>query len=322
MTIFRRIGRAAPLCAALSLAGCQEPPPQAVGTLEYDRISLPAPAAERILRIDVREGQRVAAGEALMQLEATRTRLQLDALRAQAAQRGGALEELQAGPRSEAIDQARATLAAATAQAEEARAYHQRLRPLAAQQLVATADLDRARAAADQAQAQLQAQRAALRALERGSRIEQIAQGTAAVAAAQAEADVQAESLRKLEVVAPRAGRIDSLPYRPGDQAPVGASLVTLLVGEAPYARVYVPQPLRAAVKVGDAAQVFVGEAAEPLQGRVRMIRSEPSFTPYYALIGEDAARLSYLAEVQLTRAAGELPAGLPARVEFERPAP
>jgi HlyD family secretion protein len=47
------------------------------------------------------------------------------------------------------------------------------------------------------------------------------------------------------------------------------------------------------------------------------MIRSEPSFTPYYALIGEDAARLSYLAELQLDKAAGELPAGLPVRVEF-----
>ncbi len=43
--------------------------PQALGTLEWDRISLPAPAAEKIVRIDVREGQRVAAGARLMQLE-------------------------------------------------------------------------------------------------------------------------------------------------------------------------------------------------------------------------------------------------------------
>ena len=47
------------------------------------------------------------------------------------------------------------------------------------------------------------------------------------------------------------------------------------------------------------------------------MIRSEPSFTPYYALIGEDAARLSYLAEIELGRGANDLPAGLPVRVEF-----
>jgi HlyD family secretion protein len=48
------------------------------------------------------------------------------------------------------------------------------------------------------------------------------------------------------------------------------------------------------------------------------MIRSEPSFTPYYALTGEDAARLSYLAEVSLGSDAAELPAGLPVRVEFD----
>ena len=52
--------------------------------------------------------------------------------------------------------------------------------------------------------------------------------------------------------------------------------------------------------------------------GHVRAVRSEPSFTPYYALIGEDAARLSYLAEVSLDSGAAQLPAGLPVRVEFD----
>ena len=48
------------------------------------------------------------------------------------------------------------------------------------------------------------------------------------------------------------------------------------------------------------------------------MIRSEPAFTPYYALVGKDAARLSYLAEIELTgQEARNLPAGLPVRVEF-----
>ena len=44
------------------LAACSEPAPQALGTLEYDRIALPAPAAERIVDIAVREGERVEAG--------------------------------------------------------------------------------------------------------------------------------------------------------------------------------------------------------------------------------------------------------------------
>jgi HlyD family secretion protein len=154
--------------------------------------------------------------------------------------------------------------------------------------------------------------------LETGTRPEQLAQGEAAARAAEAQASAQEVSLEELTVVAPRDGLVDSLPYEIGDRAPVGAPLAILLVGPAPYARIYVPEPVRVDVHVGQRARVFVDGRDKPFDGRVRMIRSEPSFTPYYALIGDDAARLSYLAEVQLTEPdAADLPAGLPVRVEL-----
>ena len=153
--------------------------------------------------------------------------------------------------------------------------------------------------------------------LERGTRVERIAQGRASAEAAVAQARAQQVNLDKLVVTAPRPGRIDSLPFELGDQPAVGAPLAVMLVGSAPYARIYVPEPLRARVRVGQAARVFVPGHEAAFEGKVRMIRSEPSFTPYFALTGEDAARLSYLAEVQLASGAGELPAGLPVRVEF-----
>lgn len=308
------------LTVLLSLAACREQPPQVLGTLEWDRITLPAPVAERIVRVDVREGQVVAAGAPLLQLELTRSAAQADAARAQARQSRDALAELQAGARSEQVAQARAMLASAQAQAADARASLARLRPLAARQLVAKADLDRAVAAAGTADGQVRAAQAALDELRHGTRPERIAQGEAALAAASAQAAVQVASLDKLEVRAPRAGRVDSLPYKLGDQAPVGAPLAILLVGDAPYARVYVPEPLRARVKPGQAARVFVDGREGSIAGHVRMVRSEPSFTPYYALSGDDAARLSYLAEVVLD-APLDLPAGVPVRVEFVEPA-
>jgi HlyD family secretion protein len=305
-------------CIAL-LAGCGKEPPQALGTLEWDRIALPATAPERIVRIDVREGQRVKAGARLVQLEVTRTQAELTALQAQARQAGDVLAELEAGPRSEDIAQARANLAAAQAEAADASAYYARLQPLGRQQLVAASDVDRARAAAGNSQAQVRAAQAALLELERGTRIEQIAQGESALAAATAQAASQEVTLHKLDLVAPRAGVVDSLPYRLGDQAPVGAPLAIMLVGDAPYARVYVPEPIRADVRVGQPAKVFIDGRDGSLEGRVRMIRNEASFTPYYALIGKDAARLSYLAEVELVGGkTTDLPAGLPVRVEFE----
>ncbi|WP_396615569.1 HlyD family secretion protein [Lysobacter soli] len=308
------------LALTLVVAGCRDDAPQALGTLEWDRIALPAPASEKIVRIDVREGQRVKAGTPLLQLEVTRTQAQLQALQAQAQQAGEALEELEHGPRSEQIQQARANLAAAQAEAADARAYYTRLQPLGRQRLVAASDVDRARAAAGTAEGQVRAAQAALLELERGTRVEQIAQGRSAVAAAQAQAANQQATLQRLDVTAPRAGVVDSLPYRLGDEAPLGAPLAVMLVGDRPYARIYVPEPIRANVKVGDTARVFLDGRDAALQGRVRMIRSEPSFTPYYALIGEDAARLSYLAEVEITGdTGGDLPAGVPVRVEFAR---
>lgn len=306
------------LVAALLLAGCREDPAQALGTLEYDRVTLPAPAAERIVAIEVREGERVRAGQLLLRLEATRTGASTEALRAEAERQRAALSELEAGPREEAIAQARAQLAAAQAAERDARAYYARLQPLGSRQLVAAADVDRARAAASSASAQVRAASAALAELEHGTRGERIAQGEAAVRGAQAQVQAQQATLEKLEVNAPRAGLVDSLPYELGDQAPVGAPLAILLVGDAPYARVYVPEPIRVDVEVGDPARVFVDGREGPLAGRVRMVRSEPGFTPYYALVGKDAARLSYLAEIELTgKDAQRLPAGLPVRVEF-----
>jgi HlyD family secretion protein len=308
---------------ALLVAGCAAEAPQALGTLEYDRIALPAPAAERIVSIDVREGDRVQAGALVMTLEPVRIAAQTEAARAQADVQREALSELEAGTRGEQIAQARAQLAAAQAQARDAAAYLARVEPLGRRQLVAKVEIDRARAAADSAAAQVSAAQAFLAELERGARDERIAQARAALRAAEAQASAQTVALDKLRIVAPRAGRIDSLPYRLGDQAPVGAPLATLLVGDAPYARVYVPEPIRVGVKIGDRALLHVDGVDRALPGRVRAIRSEPSFTPYYALAGKDAARLSYLAEIVLENSAvggaagAELPAGLPVRAEF-----
>ena len=305
------------LACLLALTACQHDPPRALGTLEWDRVTLPSPAAEKIIAIEVREGQRVHANDPLLRLEPDRTRAQFEAAQAQVHHDTAALQELRNGPRQEDIAQAQATVAAAQATASDTQTYYQRLQKLLAQHLIATSDVDHARAAADSATAQLHAAQQALLELQRGTRIEQIRQGEAAAAQASAEAANQQVTLEKLTLSAPLEAVVDSIPYKLGDQAPVGAPLVVLLAGPAPYARVYVPEPLRAGVKVGDAARIHIDGSDRVWAGKVRMIRSDPTFTPYYALTGQDATRLSYLAEVQLGPEAHELHAGVPLWVEF-----
>jgi len=136
------------------------------------------------------------------------------------------------------------------------------------------------------------------------------------LANAQANVDRMQLTLQRLEVRAPRAGRIDSLPYRKGDQPPPGVALVSLLVGDEPYARVYIPEPWRAGLQVGQKLIVKVDGIEKPFDAVLRSIRSEPSFTPYYALSGDDASRLSYRAELTLKGDVSKLPPGIPCHAE------
>ncbi|MFC6632920.1 HlyD family secretion protein [Microbulbifer taiwanensis] len=314
-----RRGYLYPLLLLALLGACQPKPDRALGTLEWDRIALPAPAAEKIVEIHVREGERVGYGQVLLQLDASRSRAQLAAARDEVARRKAVLDELEVGPRIEEIQRAEASLAAAIAEEKDARQNYQRLRKLGGEDYISQSDIDRAEAAADSAAAQVDSSRAALLELQRGTRSEDIAQGQAALAQASAEAEAQLVLLQKLTVQAPRSGLVDDLPFKLGDEAPIGGPLAVMLVGETPYARVYIPQLLRPGIQVGDEARVYIQGMETSFAGRVRMIRSEPSFTPYYALTGEDVARLSYLAEIQLGEDAAELPAGLPLSAEFDR---
>lgn len=299
------------------LTACQPAPPQALGTLEWDRITLPATASEPILEISVHEGDAVQAGDLLLRLDPSRAQARRDAAQGEVRRLRGQLDELQAGARLESRDEAAAKVQAARAQARNADQQLLRTRALVMQQLLPAAQLDQAKASADSAHADLDAAIAARDLLHNGSRSEDIAQAQAALDAAEAQLRAAQTDLDRLRVAAPRAGHVDALPYKVGDQPPVGAPLAVLLVGESPYARVYVPEPVRASLRIGQSVDVLVDGNPKVFKGTVRNLRSEASFTPYYALTGKDAARLSYLAEIVLGTDAAALPVGMPLRAQW-----
>ncbi len=309
--------RALLLLLALCLAGCSDSGEQLLGTLEWDRIAVPAEASETLLDWKVNEGDRVEAGQLLLELDPRRADARIAQARGEVAQAQARLDELSNGARSENIDAARAELARSRAEQVDAQRNYQRIAALYERKQVAIAERDRARAARDQSAAATQAAEAQLRELTNGTRPEQIEQAAAALEAARGNLAHLEVSREHLSVHAPRAGLVDALPFKAGDQPPAGAELVSLLVGEEPYARVFIPSSIRAQVAIGDAMQVFVEGIEQPFPARVRSIRSEAAFTPYYALTGDDASRLMYRAELVLEgEAAQKLPAGLPLHAE------
>jgi HlyD family secretion protein len=113
----------------------------------------------------------------------------------------------------------------------------------------------------------------------------------------------------------PPATRIwTACPWHVGERVNRGSTLALLLADDQPYARVYVPEPWRTRVRVGDRKRVTVDGIAEPLWGTLRWIATDPAFTPYFALNAGDRARLVYVAEFDLEDGR-DLPTGVPAQV-------
>ena len=291
----------------------------ALGTLERDRLELVAEADEPLLEHAVREGDHVEAGALLVRQGGGRVAAQAERARGVRDEARARLDELTHGPRLEQVAEARAQLAGAESALRTAKRERERAESLAEADYASGSRLDQARLSFDAAHATREAARARLTALETGSRSEEIARGQGALEAAAAtlsEAELRHE---RLEVRAPRSGIVDALPFEPGERPPPGATVAVLVADGAPWARVYVPEPLRTRLRPGTRARVRVDGYAEPFEGRLRSVSHEPAFTPYFSLTQRDRSRLSYLAEVDVTSpAALDLPAGIPVEVTFE----
>ncbi len=294
--------------------GCGlDPDPVIVGTLERDRVELVAEVSEPIVAIHVREGDRVAAGQLVLRFDDERARAQVARARGSVERARARLAELERGPRFERIQQARALLSGAEGTLRTSRRDLERAGEMRERRVTSEQALDQARARYEEALARRDELRARLRELERGTTDEELEQARASVAEARGVLDEARIQLERMSLVAPVEGRIDALPYELGERPPAGGVAAVMLSSRAPYARIYVPEPLRARVATGAAAKVEVDGLEGAFDARIRWVSHEASFTPFYALTERDRGRLVYLAEADLLgERAASLPTGIP----------
>jgi HlyD family secretion protein len=303
--------------SALILAACEDHNAnEALGTLERDRIILKATADEIIMQQPIPEGTMVAEGSLLVQLDDSRQKALTARAAAEVGKAAAQLEELRNGARPEDIAAASARVSGARAGLIEAEANYERSVSLVKQKLAAKAQLDKALAQRDEAEASLDSAHEELLRLTNGTRQEQLDAGAATLQAAEAQLDLEEHRLSELSVVATRNAYLDSLPWNVGERVNLGATLAILLADEKPFARVYVPEPWRARLQIGDEYPVHIDGVDETIPGRLRWIATDPAFTPYYALNASDRARLVYLAEFDLLDGY-DLPTGIPVQVNL-----
>ena len=293
------------------------------GTLERDRVELVADASEIIVSLPLAEGATVKVGDVVVVQDRALSTAELDAARAQLAEAEARVAELKNGPRVTSIRAAAARRDAARAQRDDAVRERDRLTGLVARSLVSKSEADRQVAAANTAEANLNEAEADLRELQEGTRSEQVAQARQAADSARANLAGLETTSARLEVRSPIDGTIDSLPFHLGEKPARGATVAVLLTTTAPFARIHVPTPIRAQVKIGTPATLRVDGVERRFKGQVRFIASDAEFTPYYSLTAADRSRLSFLCEVVFDDAeAAKLPSGVPVDVTLELAAP
>lgn len=312
------MGRTALILTCALLAACtrSDDSGQIVGTLERDRLELVAEAHEPIVEVLVREGDVVSAGAKLLRQDDTAMQARLEQALAARSAADRRLAELVKGPRQQEIAQARAAAESARSSLATETNEYRRVEDLVERRLLSQSDLDQARARRDSA-AGIEKQTAAqLNLLLEGTRREEVEQAEAQLKQAEAAlAELQISADRYM-VSAPRAGRIEAIPYKLGDRPPAGAPVIVMLAEGLPYARVYVPETRTSEFAVGSAVRVSMDGFDQAFAGRVRFLSAQAAFTPYYALTQEDRTRLSYLAEIDLTDTqANALPTGIPVQV-------
>lgn len=300
------------------LAACSDSSDHlALGTLERDRIAHTATVSEVVVELPVAPGSQVTKGTLLVKLDSTLQQAEVDKASAEVARADANLEKLRHGAREEEVAAARANVSGARASLVESRSNYTRIMNLNKRNLVSQAELDRARAVRDASQAKLQSAQEALLILTNGSREEDLRAAEAALNSAKATLAIQTKRLADLSIIATRDGILDNLPWNLGERVTAGSPLAIVLAGKAPHARVYVPEPYRVKLKVGDPLVIHVDGIDQPITGHLSWIATEPAFTPYYALNQEERARLMYLAEVKLPDSEAALPNGVPAQVEL-----
>lgn len=303
---------------SLILSGCTNDSSTLIlGTLERDRIVLSATSPEIIVEVLIPEGSRVTEGDLILRLDDQKQQSVVASAQAEVERAEAYLAGLNSGARPEEIAAARAQVASQKALYTEARKSYERISVLVERNMLTQSDLDTALAKQNSLSANLQNAKDKLQLLLQGTRIETLEQAEASLAKAIAALQLEQQKLDELSLYATRDSWLDSLPRHKGERVTAGAPLAVLLADKVPYARIYIPEPIRTRVSVGDKLTVHIDGIDRIYTGTLRRVALDPAFTPHYALNEKERSQLVYLAEVQLPPPAAELPTGIPVQVEL-----
>ena len=288
------------IAAALVLAACDKPASTGLlGYVEADYVYAAPVSGGRIAQVAVKRGDTVTAGSKLFTLDATDETAKLDEAKAALDQAKSKLADLQTGERPDELAIIQAQLDAAKASMTLSVPRVERRRKMVTTKIVGEEEVDQAESALLEDRGHIAEYTARLAAAKLPARADQIAAAEHAVTEAEATLASAQWALDQRSVVAPAGGRIEDVYFRQGEEVNAGAAVLQLLSPPNLKLRLYVPEPLLGAYKIGQKLSIACDGCAAGQTATISFIATTAEFTPPVIYSRESRAKLVYLIEAR-----------------------
>ncbi len=206
----------------------------------------------RVEHIAVDIGDRVSAGQTLIELDRAQLQSERSVVAANLNAAQAQLSELKHGPRRQELDQSASRVQELRSLAELQQANLKRTESLRSSAAISAQELDESRFRTDATQAQLQSAEKSLELLQEGTRSEQLEAQKAVVAGLTAQLNTIDIQLVEKRIVAPYAGHIQARLVDEGQVVAAGQSLLEIV--ETTALEVHVGLPVELSSNLSNAA--------------------------------------------------------------------
>ncbi|MGE0845208.1 MAG: HlyD family secretion protein [Flavobacteriaceae bacterium] len=268
------------------------------GWVEADLLFIGPDEPGRVERVDVAEGDTVSEGQPLFAMEADIQQADLEAAEAAVEQARATLERVTAAQkRPEEIAILQAQKQRAEAAIEASRKEYERALALVERGISTNARLDQARAAYEADQAGLAEITRQIDFARLSSRSEDIQAARQGVREAEARLAQARTRLAHRSVEAKADAVVQEIYFRPGEIAPTGRPVISLLTPGNLKLRFFVPEPEIQKLSLGQRVSVTCDGCPGGLGGRIVFLAREAEFTPPVIYSLEERSKLVFRAE-------------------------
>lgn len=287
------------------------------GNVDIREVEMAFRQPGRLVKMHYDEGDTVAPGAVLAELDAQPYQEALALAEAETRQAQVELEKRRRGSRVQEIAQAEQAVRQAAAAHQFSVSEYTRLQALVASGAITRLSFDQARSARDQAAAELASARQALALVKEGSRREDIAAAEARLAGAQAALAQAKTALADTRLLAPARAVLLSRVREPGSMVNASTPVCTLSLRDPVYVRAYVGERHLGRTVPGAPVTLRTDSSDKIYQGQIGFVSPRAEFTPKSVETTDLRTDLVYRLRIVVPDADDGLRQGMPVTVHL-----